>query len=401
MDEDGGELPNNMSCILSAQHLLGCNEIVDRPVVSVEDGRIMRIRSRAGEERPAAFRGTTLDFPGATLVPAYLDIHVHGAAGHDVMEDAPHALEAIGSFLASRGVGAYLPTTVTSSTEQTLHALDRLAGEIERPAAPPAAVPLGIHLEGPFLSHAKRGVHPPDLLRQPSVPLFERFWQAARGRIRLMTIAPELPEALTLIEHASALGVVCSLGHSNAAYAEAEAGFDAGARSATHTFNAMRALGHRDPGVAAYVLDNEDLFSEIICDGIHVDPAMVRLFFRSKGPERSILITDGIGATGMPDGRYKLGDLAVTVEKGRCTLDGSPGTLAGSVLTMDRAVANFSAFTGCGVGAAAALAARNPARLLGLEDEWGTLEEGREANLAVLTPAGELVQVFRAGQPIL
>jgi N-acetylglucosamine-6-phosphate deacetylase len=153
--------------------------------------------------------------------------------------------------------------------------------------------------------------------------------------------------------------------------------------------------------VAAYVLDNEDLFAEIICDGIHVDPAMVRLFFRSKGPERSILITDGIGATGMPDGRYKLGDLAVTVEKGRCTLDGSPGTLAGSVLTMDRAVANFSAFTGCGVGAAAALAARNPARLLGLEDEWGTLEEGREANLAVLTPAGELVQVFRAGQPIL
>lgn len=390
-----------MSFTLTARRLLQNDGIVDHPVVSLENGRIVRIRGRTGEERPNRLSGNALDFPEATLVPAYLDIHVHGAAGHDVMEGTPQALSAIGSFLASRGVGAYLPTTVTSSTDQTLHALDRLAGEIERPSAPSAAAPLGIHLEGPFLSHAKRGVHPPDLLRQPSIPLFERFWQAARGRIRLMTIAPELPEALTLIDRASALGVVCSLGHSNAAYAEAEAGFDAGARSATHTFNAMRPLGHRDPGVAAYVLDNERLFAEIICDGIHVDPAMVRLFFRSKGPEHSILITDGIGATGMPDGRYKLGDLAVMVEKGRCTLEGSPGTLAGSVLTMDRAVANFSAFTGCGVEVAAALAARNPARLLGLEDEWGTLEEGREANLAVLTAAGELVQVFRAGQPIL
>lgn len=390
-----------MSFTLTARRLLQSDGIVDYPVVSLENGRIVRIRGRKGEERPNRFPGDALDFPEATLVPAYLDIHVHGAAGHDVMEDAPDALEAIGRFLASRGVAAYLPTTVTSPIEQTLHALDRLADAMERPAAPAVAMPLGIHLEGPFLSHAKRGVHPPDLLRQPSVPLFEKFWQAARGRIRLMTIAPELPEALCLIEHASALGVVCSLGHSNAAYMEAEAGFDAGARSATHTFNAMRALGHRDPGVAAYVLDNEDLFAEIICDGIHVDPAMVRLFFRSKGPERSILVTDGIAATGMPDGSFRLGDLAVTVEKGRCTLRGSPGTLAGSVLTMDRAVANFSAFTGCGVETAASLAARNPARLLGLEDEWGALEEGREANLAVLTPAGELAQVFRAGQPIL
>jgi N-acetylglucosamine-6-phosphate deacetylase len=213
-----------------------------------------------------------------------------------------------------------------------------------------------------------------------------------------MTIAPELPIALELIEHASSLGVVCSLGHSDGTLVQGEAGFHAGARSATHTFNAMRSLDHRDPGIAAYVLDNEALFAEIICDGIHVDPAMVRLFFKAKGVEKSILITDGMAATGMPDGKYKLGDLDVDVANGRCT---SGGALAGSVLTMDQAVRNFSVFTGATLATGARLAAHNPAALMGLDQHWGCLEEGREANLVVLSPAGRILQSFRAGRPLL
>jgi N-acetylglucosamine-6-phosphate deacetylase len=262
-------------------------------------------------------------------------------------------------------------------------------------------VPLGIHLEGPFLSPAKRGAHPARLLVQPSTSLFDRFWEAARGHISILTIAPELSSALELIEHASGLGVVCSLGHSDATLAQAAAGFGAGARSATHTFNAMRSLDHRNPGVAAYVLDNDALFAEIICDGIHVDPAMVRLFFKAKGAERSILITDGMSATGMPDGSYKLGDLDVEVTHGRCTIAGSPGVLAGSVLTMDQAVRNFAEFTGAGIGVSARLAAHNPARLMGLEQNWGCLEEGREANFVALSPDGRILQSFRAGRPLL
>ena len=195
------------------------------------------------------------------------------------MEATPASFGAIGAYLASRGVGAYFPTTVTSPRDETLRSLAGLAAGIKQPQhdAPAGSTPLGIHLEGPFLSHEKRGVHTEALLEAPSIALFERFWQASEGQIRLMTIAPELPGAEELIAHATkSSGVRCSMGHSDAKVCEAEAGFRAGARSATHTFNAMRALDHREPGIAAYVLDQSALFAEIICDGIHVDPIMVR-----------------------------------------------------------------------------------------------------------------------------
>jgi N-acetylglucosamine-6-phosphate deacetylase len=383
-----------MTSIITARGLLRGNEFIEYPQITIDDGHISSILSRRNGEVSDAYSE-------ATLVPAFLNIHVHGAVGHDVMEGTPQALRTIGAALAGHGVGAYYPTTITSSTEETLRALDMIAAVIERAPATDAAVPLGIHLEGPFLSPAKRGAHPERLLVQPSISLFDRFWQAARGHIRILTIAPELPAALELIEHASGLGVVCSLGHSNATLPQAAAGFGAGARSATHTFNAMRSIDHRNPGVAAYVLDNDALFAEIVCDGIHVDPAMIRLFFRAKGAEKSILITDGMSATGMPDGDYKLGDLDVEVAHGRCTIAGSPGVLAGSVLTMDQAVRNFAEFTGAGLEMSAQLAARNPARLMRLDQNWGSLEVGREANFVALSPDGRILQSFRAGRPLL
>ncbi len=382
-----------MTSTITARRLLHGNEIVEYPRVTVDDGHISSIESH---QNAAGDYG----FPEAMLVPAYINIHVHGSRGHDVMEGTAEALQVVGESLASQGVGGYYPTTVTSSTEETLRALDMIAGEIERGPSTASAVPLGIHLEGPFLSPAKRGVHTAALLVEPSISLFDRFWQAARGQIRIMTIAPELPTGLELIQHASALGVVCSLGHTNASLGEAEAGFLAGARSATHTFNAMRSLDHRDPGVAAYVLDNDALFAELICDGIHVDPAMVRLFYKAKGAEKAILITDGMSATGMPDGKYKLGGLDVDVANGRCTSAGSPGVLAGSVLTMDLAVRNFSVFTGASLAVSAQMAGSNPAALMGL-DHWGLLEEGREANFVALSPDGQILQSFRAGRPLL
>jgi N-acetylglucosamine-6-phosphate deacetylase len=258
------------------------------------------------------------------------------------------------------------------------------------------AIPLGIHLEGPFLSHAKRGVHTERLLEAPSIALFDRFWQAAEGRIRLMTIAPELPGAVELIAHAVALGVRCSMGHSDATVREAEAGFGAGARSATHTFNAMRAIGHREPGIAAYVLDTQELFAEMICDGIHVDPLMVRLYAKTKSAERVVLITDGMSATGMPDGTYMLGDMEVQLRDGHCT---SNGRLAGSVLTLDRGVRNFMEFTGAGLNMAVAAASGNPARLMGIDEDWGRLEVGQTANITVLSASAEVVQTFLAGEP--
>jgi N-acetylglucosamine-6-phosphate deacetylase len=381
---------------IAARRLISANKVVDYPLLTLEDGRISSIEAltQSDHERVEA----THRFPGATLVPSYIDIHVHGCAGHDVMEATPESFGTIGAYLASRGVGAYFPTTVTSPRDETLRSLAGLAAGIKQRQhdAPDGATPLGIHLEGPFLSHEKRGVHTEALLEPPSLPLFDRFWQASEGQIRLMTIAPELPGAEELIAHAAKLGVRCSMGHSDAKVCEAEAGFRAGARSATHTFNAMRALDHREPGIAAFVLDKSALFAEIICDGIHVDPIMVRLYFKAKGEDRIILVTDGMSATGMPDGTYMLGDMEVEVHDGRCT---SHGTLAGSVLTLDRGVHNFMQFTGASLNTAVAAATRNPARLMGIDDSWGALHVGRTANISVLSPASEVIQTFLAGRP--
>jgi N-acetylglucosamine-6-phosphate deacetylase len=383
-----------MISTIAARRLMGAGGVVEYPLVTIEDGRVSRIESLTpGEyERVTA----THRFPEATLVPAYVDIHIHGCAGHDVMEATPQALDAIGAYLASRGVGAYFPTTVTSPRDETMRSLAGLAFEIRR--APEVshrgAVPLGIHLEGPFLSHSKRGVHTDALLEAPSIALFDRFWNAAEGKICLMTVAPELPGAAELIAHATSLGVRCSMGHSNARVCEAEAGFVAGARSATHTFNAMRTMDHREPGLAAYVLDKRSLFAEIICDGIHVNPLMVRLYFKAKDEDRIILVTDGMSATGMPDGTYMLGDMEVEVRDGRCT---SNGTLAGSVLTLDRGVQNFVEFTGASLSTAVAAASHNPSQLMGIGDNWGSLDVGRKANITVLSSAAEVIQTFLAG----
>jgi N-acetylglucosamine-6-phosphate deacetylase len=385
-----------MISTIAARRLISANKVVDYPLLSLEDSRITGIQSLAQPDHDRI--EATHRFPGATLVPAFVDIHIHGCAGHDVMEATPQALDTIGAFLASRGVGAYFPTTVTSTKDETLRSLAGLATEIKRRQHQPhaGATPLGIHLEGPFLSHQKRGVHTAALLEAPSITLFGRFWQAAEGHIQLMTIAPELPGAEELIAHATKLGVRCSMGHSDATVCEAQAGFRAGVRSATHTFNAMRALDHREPGIAAFVLDQSALFAEIICDGIHVDPMMVRLYFKAKGEDRIILVTDGMSATGMPDGTYMLGDMKVEVHDGRCT---SNGTLAGSVLTLERGIQNFMEFTGATLNTAIAAATRNPARLTGIDDSWGALDIGRMANITVLSPASGVIQTFLAGSP--
>jgi N-acetylglucosamine-6-phosphate deacetylase len=369
--------------------------MVENALLLVEDGVITALGSQEGIEVPAGIE--IVDFGDAMLAPAYFDQHIHGSGGFDLMEATEPALRGVGQFLARHGVAGYLATTVTASMDATLRSLSRLAKLVARAeergwiaVSSGEAVPVGIHLEGPFLSHEKRGVHPPELLLTPTVELFDRFWQAAEGRIRLMTIAPELQNALDVIAHAEKLGVRSSIGHSNATVAEAQAGIVAGAVSATHTFNAMRNFNQREPGILGAVLDDHLLYAEVISDGYHVDPIALRLFWKAKGAERAVLITDGISATGRPDGMYKLGNLDVEVKDGKCLYQGS---IAGSTLTMDRAVRNFREFTGAELGAVARTAARNPARMLGLEDRFGSLEVGRRAEFVVLGKDGGLMEV--------
>ncbi len=388
-----------MKRVFQARKLLTPLETVEDAVMIVEDGVIAAIGSRGDLETPG---GTEpVDFGDAVIAPAYFDQHLHGGGGFDVMEATGAALSGVGRFLARHGVAGYLATTVTASMEATLASLGGLAGLIGRAedgrAGVGEAVPVGIHLEGPFLSHEKRGVHPPELLLTPTVELFDRFWQAAEGRILLMTIAPELPNALEVIGYASGLGVRVSLGHSNAIAEVARAGIAAGAVSATHTFNAMRTFNQREPGILGVVLDAGSLYAEIISDGYHVDPMAVRLFWKAKGGERAVLITDGISATGMPDGQYKLGNMDVEVIDGKCM---AGGAIAGSTLTMDRAVSNFRAFTGAGLDQVIGLAGRNPARMLGLEGRFGSLVVGRRGDFVVLEKDGNLRATFLSGQAI-
>jgi N-acetylglucosamine-6-phosphate deacetylase len=400
---------------LTARSLSTGFNIVDFPVLTIaDDGTIAEINSDPGGLK----RETSI------LTAGLLDIHTHGAKGIDVMNASSPEFREMQIFLAHHGVAHYLPTTVTAPVDFTLRALEAMADIIEAPECEDEARPIGIHIEGPFLSHLKRGMHPAAHLQPPSIDLFERFQTAARGHIRLMTIAPEpnaIPlrapgqstsasgfpvaqsSALELIKYATERGVHCSIGHTNATAAETIAAIEAGAASATHTFNAMRPLDHREPGVLGTVLDEERLFADLICDGVHVTPPLVRLWLKAKGVARGILITDALSATGMPDGNYIAGNSGVKVFGDRALVaeDLAIGkeTLAGSVLTLDHAIANLQRYTGCSLAEASRLASHNPAAMLG-SPELTALSPGSPATLNRFDANGRLVATYLRGRRI-
>jgi len=383
---------------ITARRLITDIGSIEYPVLTIDNGLITDISSD-----PIALAHET-----DTLTAAFFDIHTHGAMGHDVMHATPADLSKIQRFLARHGVAHYLPTTVTAPIDDTLRALEALANAIESTPAEHEAQPIGIHLEGPFLSHAKRGVHPSADLQPPSIALFDRFQTAARGHIKLVTIAPEpnatdpatnpgAPDtALDLIHHATSQNVRVSLGHSNATAAETLPAITAGATSATHTFNAMRSLDHREPGILGTVLDDDRLYAELICDGIHVAPPLVRLWLKAKSATRAILVTDSMSAAGMPDGDYTLAGQPVTVANHRAVLSDAPDTLAGSILTLDAAVANLQFFTQAPLSDATRLASHNPAALLGLST-LTRLSPNSPANLNRFNSANQLTATYIRG----
>jgi N-acetylglucosamine-6-phosphate deacetylase len=380
----------------TAKTLMTPTESVQHPLVLVADGKILEIATRAAQPVPAGVQ--VLDLGDGLLAPGYVDLHIHGGAGFDVMDAHVDALATVERLIVRCGVTGYFPTTVTAPLDTTLRALERLADAIENrgqdnPTSDCRACPLGIHLEGPFISHIHKGVHPAADLLPPKLETFDRFWQAARGHVRMMTIAPELEGALEVIAEATRRGVCVSLGHSDADFAASKRGIDAGARHATHTFNAMRPLDHRGPGILGAVLTDSRLSADLIADGVHLDPAIVKLIANAKGPELTVLVTDATAATGMPDGRYHLGSLEVEVKDGKCMKDGK---LAGSVLTMDKAVRNLARFADWSLPQAVAAASQNPARVARIANK-GVLAAGADADFVVLNPAGEVLRTFVGG----
>ncbi len=389
-----------MKTVLTAREIYTPLDRIHHGVVIFEDGIIAEVGSRDCIEIPSTAR--VVDLGEAVIAPGFIDIHIHGGAGHDVMEGDDAALEAVETLIGRHGVTSYCPTTVTAGMDETLDCLSKLGRFIERmashgPKNNGRARPLGVHLEGPFLADSRRGVHPPAHLQAPSIELFHSMWTACVGRVRVLTIAPELPGALELIHEAKRRGVTVSLGHSNADLCQAQRGISAGARHATHTFNAMRRLEHRDAGLLGAILTERGLTADIIVDGIHVEPTVVDLFLRSKGVDGAVLITDATSATGMPDGVYRLGHFEVEVKNGQCT---SHGKLAGSVLTLDRAVRNVMDFAGWNLQNAVRLATYNPARVLGVEKTKGVVACGADADFAILNAKGEVLHTIIGGMGI-
>ena len=382
-----------MATVLTARQMLTPLERIEDAALVIEDGKIAAVGRR--EAMAISSSARVIEFGHAVLAPGLIDIHIHGAAGHDVMDASAEALAAIERLMVRHGVTSYCPTTMTAPIEQTLRSLDSLGRAVTKAQRhADRAQPLGIHLEGPFLSHARRGVHSPFYLQPATVATFQQMWDAAGGQVSVLTIAPELDGALELIAEAARRGVCVSIGHSNADLAQTVAGIRAGVRHATHTFNAMRRLDHRDPGLLGAILTDNALTADIIADGLHVRPEVVDLFLRAKGPDRAVLITDGTSATGMPDGTYHLGLYQVQVRDGRCE---SYGKLAGSVLTMDRAVQNVMQFAGISFQDGIRLATLNPARVLGIESRKGSLRVGADADIVVFSPSGKVQHTIVGG----
>jgi len=368
-------------------------EIADAAIL-LRDGVIEAIGPRESLTlAPDAREISALD---QTAIPGFLDVHIHGAGGHDVMEASAEAMAAVSKTVARHGTTSMLATTVTASPEVTIRSVEGLAKYIcvQHETADARAEVLGIHFEGPFISPARRGVHPPEWIKLPSADFLEKLLQAAEGNAQILTIAPELLGAMPCIDAARKAGMVVAMGHTDATYEQARAAIAHGARHAVHVYNAMRPFSHRDSGVIGAVLTSPDVSAELIADGVHVDDAAMRLLLQAKGAGGVVLISDGISATGMPDGKYMLGQFEVTVSGGVCR--NSEGKLAGSTLTLDRALRNIVAL-GASVADAVRMLTLNPATLLGLEFKKGALRAGADADIVLLDEGLQIRTIFTRG----
>jgi len=365
--------------------------------ILIRDGEIEMVGPRAAMQLPSG--AEEIQATEHTAIPGFVDVHIHGAGGRDVMEGDETALSTIAARLAAFGTTSLLATTVTAAVDDTCRAIEGISRYIstQYQTDQARAEILGIHFEGPFLSKDRRGVHPPEFLQQPSAELLQRFLQAASGNARILTIAPELLGAMPCIDAARSLGMVVSIGHTDATYEQARAAVAHGAHHATHVYNAMRPFSHRDPGVIGAVLTTPEVTAELIADGVHVDEIAMKVLLQAKGASGVILISDGISATGMPDGKYMLGGLEVTVTGGVCR--NAEGRLAGSTLTLDRALRNIVKL-GIPLADAVKMLTLNPATLLGIEFKKGALRTGADADIVLLNDGLEIVKVWARGTPV-
>ena len=351
--------------------------------LSIQDGKIA---PEGGEE---------ISLPGCYLIPGLTDLHFHGCVGEDFSDASAAGLQAMADYELSRGITQICPAGMTLGEDTLTRICENAAAHSAKNTG--GAELAGLHLEGPFLSMAKKGAQNGAFIHDPDAGMLRRLQKAANGLVKLVTLAPEQPGAEEFIRAARQEGVTVSLGHTTADYDTASAAYKAGARQAPHLFNAMPPFTHRAPGVVGAAFDSPEVKVELICDGVHIHPSVVRAVFKLFGADRVILISDSLRATGMPDGRYPFGGQEIEVHGNRATMAGDPNTLAGSVSDLMACLKTAVSF-GIPLADAVTAAAVNPAKVLGIYDRLGSLDVGKQANVAVLDERLDLKAVLFHGE---
>lgn len=365
-------------------------------VFDLEQGFVSRDVCFDGEKlEQSSADGKTYDASGCYVIPGLTDLHFHGCVGEDFSDATPDGLQKMADYELSRGVTQICPAGMTLGEDQLTRICENAAAH--RAKNPGGAELVGLHLEGPFLCKAKKGAQNEAFLHDPDPAMLHRLQQAAQGMVKLVTLAAEQPGALEFIRSAQEDGITVSLGHTTADYDAACAAYEAGARQATHLFNAMPPFTHRAPGVVGAAFDHPQVKVELISDGVHIHPSVVRAVFQLFGAGRVILISDSLRATGMPDGRYPFGGQEIEVHGNRATMADDPNTLAGSVSDLMACMRSAVSF-GIPLHDAVRAAAVNPAQVLGVFDRLGSLDVGKTANLAILDQNLNLKDVFFRGQ---
>ncbi|MGE7596041.1 N-acetylglucosamine-6-phosphate deacetylase [Peribacillus frigoritolerans] len=361
--------------------------------IKVVDGKIAEVGpvSQYKQDDDAKVITLSLDYQA---IPGAIDIHIHGASNSDAMDATHDALSTMAKTLPKEGTTSFLATTMTQSTQAIESALLNAGKYIENQTQENAEI-VGVHLEGPFISPARKGAQPEDYIVDPDVTLFKRWQEMAENQIKLVTLAPEQPNGLDLAAHLRGTGVVASIGHSDATYDQIDEAIQAGTTHVTHLYNGMRGLHHREPGVlgAAYLRD--ELYVELIADGIHCRPEMIKLAYNQITSERMILITDSLRAKWLEKGTYDLGGQPVNVDETKATL--SDGTLAGSILKMNDAIKNTMKYTGCSMTDIIKMTAENPAKQLRIFDRKGSIQVGKDADLVILNDRLNVEMTFCRG----
>lgn len=366
-------------------------EGIQSAAVLVSDGLIQCIASTPNTEDPVIQTDSN-----HYLMPGMIDMHIHGACDADVMDATDDSLKIISNALAQEGATAFLATTMTESPERIESALSAVKARMDAQTPKDGAEILGVHLEGPFIAPAKMGAQNATHIQEPNADVLKNWIEKTGVKIALVSMAPEQPGATAFIEYCRANDIVVSIGHTNASFEQAKQSFDDGITHATHLYNAMSGFSHRDPGVAAAVLDDQRVLAELIADGIHVHSGVCALTLKIKGVDRLALVTDAMRAKCMPDGEYSLGGQKVIVKEGAARLEN--GTLAGGVLKMNQALANILKFTGCSIEEAVCLVSVNPAKQLGVYDQKGSIAVGKQADLVLFNKQFEVVSTWCRGE---